>query len=349
MSLLEELESQGVTAEDLEKAASVRLFEKAAAAEGVDLDSLDVDQVEELYASFLSNQSYDDGYTKEASAMNDEIIDLFEKTAAAEGIDLEEMADDELAELYNHYVENVLPTQLEEVEKEAEADTKDLALDLFQKTAAAGGIDLGQYDEDELVDMYNHYVENVLPLQMGDKTAAAEVEEAQEKLAEAEILGRHMARAYMDELEKDASMKDKAKAGMDRAKSGVRRGYDAAKEKASQAGSAARRGAASVGSALKAEQLREGLKELKASKKKYPLMSKARRAKAQQAAKMKALRGGGKTLAAYGALGAAGYGAKKGVDAMRKESSVDDIDALIEELAEERAGELLFEMGVELD
>lgn len=154
MSLLEELESQGVTAEDLEKAASVRLFEKAAAAEGVDLDSLDVDQVEELYASFLSNQSYDDGYTKEASAMNDEIIDLFEKTAAAEGIDLDEMADDELAELYNHYVENVLPLQVEEYEKEASGDY--------------------------------------------------EVEEAQEKLAEAEILGRHMARAYMDELEKEA-------------------------------------------------------------------------------------------------------------------------------------------------
>lgn len=149
MSLLEELESRGVTAEDLEKAASVRLFEKAAAAEGVDLDSLDVDQVEELYTAFLSNQSDYDTATKEASAMNDEIVDLFEKTAAAEGIDLDDMADAELAELYNHYVENVLPLQIEEYEKEA------------------------SYDE---------------------------VDEATEKLAEAEILGRHMARAYMDEL-----------------------------------------------------------------------------------------------------------------------------------------------------
>lgn len=148
MSLLEELESRGVTAEDLEKAASVRLFEKAAAAEGVDLDSLDVDQVEDLYAAFVANQSYDDT-TKEASAMNDEIVDLFEKTAAAEGIDLDDMDDVELAELYNHYVENVLPEQLEDFGKEA---------------------------------------------------AAYEEEEAYEKLAEAEILGRHMARAYMDEL-----------------------------------------------------------------------------------------------------------------------------------------------------
>jgi len=148
MSLLTELESRGVTAEDLEKAASVRLFEKAAAAEGVDLDTLDVNQVEDLYAAFLSDQS-DDDYTKEASAMNEEIVDLFEKTAAAEGIDLDEMADHELAELYNHYVENVLPEQVEEYEKEASYD----------------GVD-----------------------------------DATEKLAEAEILGRHMARAYMDEM-----------------------------------------------------------------------------------------------------------------------------------------------------
>lgn len=153
MSLLEELESRGVTAEDLEKAASVRLFEKAAAAEGVDLDSLDVDQVEELYTSFLTNQS--DDYTKEASAMNDEIVDLFEKTAAAEGIDLDMMADDELAELYNHYVDNVLPLQIEEYEKEA------------------------SYEQ---------------------------VDDAHEKLAEAEILGRHMARAYMDEMWKEAAV-----------------------------------------------------------------------------------------------------------------------------------------------
>ena len=148
MSLLTELESRGVTAEDLEKAASVRLFEKAAAAEDVDLDSLDENQVEDLYVTFLSNQSNDD-YTKEASAMNDEIVDLFEKTAASEGIDLDDMADHELAELYNHYVENVLPEQVEEYEKGASGD------------------------------------------------------EEYEKLAEAEILGRHMARAYMDEMDGD--------------------------------------------------------------------------------------------------------------------------------------------------
>jgi hypothetical protein len=220
MSLLTELESRGVTAEDLEKAASVRLFEKAAAAEGVDLDHLDVNQVEDLYAAFLSDQS-DDDYTKEASAMNDEIVDLFEKTAADEGIDLDDMADHELAELYNHYVDNVLPEQLEDAmldddddddydydyDKEASYDEDEVIFDMFQKTAAAEGLDLNEFSQYELTDMYDHYVDNVLPFQVGDKVAMAEVDEAQEKLAEAEILGRHMARAYMDEMEKDATSK----------------------------------------------------------------------------------------------------------------------------------------------
>ena len=61
----------GITVEDLEKAASVRLFEKAAAAEGINLADLSDSQVEELYAAYQSQS--------EENTMNDEIIDLFEK------------------------------------------------------------------------------------------------------------------------------------------------------------------------------------------------------------------------------------------------------------------------------
>lgn len=150
MSLLEQLEHRGVTAEDLERAAAVRLFEKAASAEGVNLDELSEQQVSNLFDHFTSNFHP----TKEASTMNDEIVELFEKTAADEGIDLDEMSDEDLAELYNHYVENVLPEQIEEAEEDLEKE--------------------------------------------------ASIDEAHEKLAEAEILGRHMARAYVDELEKEA-------------------------------------------------------------------------------------------------------------------------------------------------
>ena len=297
MSLLTELESRGVTAEDLEKAASVRLFEKAAAAEDVDLDSLDQNQVEDLYVAFLSNQSNDD-YTKEASAMNDEIVDLFEKTAAAEGIDLDDMADHELAELYNHYVENVLPEQVEE----------------YEKGASYGG-------------------------------------EEYEKLAEAEILGRHMARAYMDEFDKEAggatrgaqfdrgmaeagrwkdSAKVEARNAAGDAKAAIGRGYESAKAKARAGGRAVVRGGKAYGRAMSAKQLREAVKTMRSQPGGF---------KSTALGRGKAIRGGAKSLAAWGGTGAAAYGAKKLHD---KYSSVDEI---IEDRANELLGEFLFENG----
>lgn len=98
MALMDELAARGITSEDLEKAASARLFEQAAAAEGIDLDTLNDSQINELY-------------------------DVWANGDAGEA-----------------------------------------------KTASAG-----------------------------------EIEEAHAKLAEAEILGRHMARSYMDELGKEAA------------------------------------------------------------------------------------------------------------------------------------------------
>lgn len=142
-------ETYGITVEDLEKAASVRLFEKAAAAEGINLAELSESQVEDLYAAYQQHSSEDN------TPMNDELIDLFEKQAAYEGVDLDGLSDDELAYVFNNFVENISD-------------------------------DSGDYGyEDDYQDDY-------------------EEEEAYEKLAEAEILGRHMARAYMDEIEKNA-------------------------------------------------------------------------------------------------------------------------------------------------
>jgi len=216
MSLLRELEVRGVTTEDLEKAAAVRLFEKAAAAEGVNLDDLSQGQVRSLFTQFISQPST----KKEASAMDEQIVALFEKTAAAEGIDLDEMSEEELVALYEHYVENVLPEQIEGSEKEAASNE---VVNLFQKTASAEGIDLSEMDEEDVAALFEHYVENVLPLQLGDESATDKVADAQEKLAEAEILGRHMARAYADEIDKIAA--DDAKEGiMDKLK-GYGRSY----------------------------------------------------------------------------------------------------------------------------
>jgi hypothetical protein len=311
MSLLAELQSRGVTTEDLEKAASVRLFEKAAAAEGVNLDDLREDQVISLFEQFVSAPT---SSTKEASAMNDEIVDLFEKTAAAEGIDLDEMSDEDLAELYEHYVENVLPAQVEgadeDLEKEAAADI----LGLFEKTAADEGIDLDELDEDEIVELYEHYVENVLPLQIGDEDAEEKVADAQEKLAEAEILGRHMARAYADEMDKVASMKDRI--GEEYRKF---RGKSTLKDRA-------RRFGRSYKSALKAEQFRQGNTDRKSRL--TELASKMGIKRPRKDARKNMLRGGLKTLGAYGApaalLGGGAYLASKHMS--KKSSAFDEIE-----------------------
>ena len=289
MSLLTELESRGVTAEDLEKAASVRLFEKAAAAEGVDLDTLDVNQVEDLYAAFLSDQS-DDDYTKEASAMNDEIVDLFEKTAAAEGIDLDEMEDHELAELYNHYVENVLPEQVDEYEKEA---------------------------------------------------SAYEIDDATEKLAEAEILGRHMARAYMDEMDKEAQPKQiEHKGRMGARLKELATGHQAASERAAK--KIQERGSTLGVSAAERAQLAKETKAIgttSGSRSTTGLSQAAQRTanrlKAQRGVvRAERLKGYGKRGLAVGAAGGLAYGAKKMMD---KRSSADDIYEIAYERAEEFA------------
>ena len=67
MSIFDTLVESGITQEDLEKAASARLFAEAAAAEGIDLSELSEDQAEELY-DFWANGGDDEGYAKQASA-----------------------------------------------------------------------------------------------------------------------------------------------------------------------------------------------------------------------------------------------------------------------------------------
>lgn len=77
MSLLETLAANGFTAEDLEKAASARLFEEACENEGIDLDALSDDEVEQLYEAFLTDDS-----EKTASAA--EVEEAHAKLAEAE-------------------------------------------------------------------------------------------------------------------------------------------------------------------------------------------------------------------------------------------------------------------------
>lgn len=163
MSLFDELAKNGISAEDLEKAASVRLFEKAAADEGINLNELTEEQVNALFEKYVT-----------------EIL-----PAQAGG----EPAQD--------------PKQASAIDAEKVA-----SVTLFQKVAEEENIDLNTLDEKTLEGLYQHFLENVLPgmvQEQESKQANAEnIKEAQAKLAEVDILGRYMARAYADELQKIA-------------------------------------------------------------------------------------------------------------------------------------------------
>lgn len=75
---------------------------------------------------------------------------------------------------------------------------------LFINACTEEGIDLDQHSDEEVEAAYESWFDENYG--GGEKYASdEEVEEATAKLAEAEILGRHMARAYMAEMEKDAT------------------------------------------------------------------------------------------------------------------------------------------------
>lgn len=262
--------THGITAEDLEKAASVRLFEKAAAAEGINLAELTEDQVEDLYSAYTSQENDMD------------LIDLFEKQASVEGVDLDMLSDEELQGAYANFVAAVEAEQEQEEEEltyddvnEYLTDRQDEVIELMKEAGvmdkvkgagsaymsaakgqagrlkqvgaiggtAAGLAALGyggkklmdkrkakkamekQAGEDMLLNVFDEEVQNaygVSAADLSDEEFAGlydefltnvsdnivheyhAEEEAAEKLAEAEILGRHMAQAFNDELEKEA-------------------------------------------------------------------------------------------------------------------------------------------------
>tara|TARA_B100000886_G_scaffold329068_1_gene278074 strand:+ start:176 stop:802 length:627 start_codon:yes stop_codon:yes gene_type:complete len=96
-----------------------------------------------------------------------------------------------LAQAYGTY-ENI--NNNNGVEKTAEA----ALLDELQKVATAEGIDLNDFSEDDIVEILSEAVNGVEEV---EKTASAEeVDAEQEKLAEADFLGRTMAHAFYDEL-----------------------------------------------------------------------------------------------------------------------------------------------------
>lgn len=276
-ALLDQLAQNGVSTEDLEKAASVELFLKVAAAEGFDLDAMNQDQVNELYAQFetevlpgmTGEPSVED---KLASLSEDDVVFLFEKQAAYEGYseaDLQSIDDEKLAAAFGHFVEEILP---------------EMAANDFEP------VDMGGSDK---------------------------VAEAQAKLAEAQILGTHMADTFhqrLDELgtfDKMAGIKETA--------------------------GAAWKGLKSVATAEKARKGYEQMKKMKGIAGRYQGRRVGERAAHQAGrARTKMLKGIGQTAGLYGGGAAALGGGALAASKMRKKEA-----SALDTLVEARAIEIL--------
>ena len=98
-----------------------------------------------------------------------------------------------LAQAYGTY-ENI--NNNNGVEKTAEA----ALLDELQKVANAEGIDLNDFSEDDIVEILSEAVNGVEDVEKTASAEGVEVDAEQEKLAEADFLGRTMAHAFYDEL-----------------------------------------------------------------------------------------------------------------------------------------------------
>ena len=81
----------------------------------------------------------------------------------------------------------------EEIEKTATETAFAEGLEQLEKVAAAEGIDLNEFSDDEIVEILSEAL-------TGDVVDAGIDGEGQEKLAEADFLGRTMAHAFYDEL-----------------------------------------------------------------------------------------------------------------------------------------------------
>lgn len=174
-----------------------------------------------------------------------------------------------------------------------------------------------------------------------EKTASDETTEAEEKLAEADYLGRVMAHSYVQELkniEKNASG-TMADYGQTPTASKTERTLKKAKETASGVTEKLKGRAKDVG---------EGFKDLHYMAKSPRAAASALKDSLKSQGLKGTLKGNSKALKALGVAGAGatavGLGAKK---MMSKKSEAEQISAL-DQLAIERAKEILAENGVEL-
>jgi hypothetical protein len=251
---------------------------------------------------------------KVAAAEQEASFELFAKVAAAEGIDLTKMSDEQVMALYTKVASDEGPPEhkeegKEEEEKEKKEKEAAAKAELAAKTAAATG------------------------------AAATPEGEAQEKIAEADFLGRVMAHAYVQEMKKIAeagtatetdpaaaektaadlkvrNLADKFRAGVHGAKAGAKSFAEKIKEHAGKAADKTKEPLHKAHVAVS-----KGMDTAKETAKKHP----------------------GKALGAAGAAGAAAGGTGGFMAGKEKKGSA------LDELAAERAMAKVAEAGWDVD
>ena len=98
-----------------------------------------------------------------------------------------------LAQAYGTY-ENI--NNNTDVEKTAEA----ALMEELQKVANAEGIDLNDFSDDDIVEILQEAINGSEEIEKSAAAEGVDADEGQEKLAEADFLGRTMAHAFYDEL-----------------------------------------------------------------------------------------------------------------------------------------------------
>lgn len=138
--------------------------------------------------------------------------ETLEKIAASEGIDLDKLSSDEIAELLGDLMGLETTADAEPESKQASEETPEAPAATqpsgvtvaevgvaLQKIAAAEGIDLTQVTPEQYGEMFDNVTAYLNSPQVEqDKVAAAEM---QEKLAEADLAGRQFAQSFWNELE----------------------------------------------------------------------------------------------------------------------------------------------------
>ena len=139
-------------------------------------------------------------------------LELFAKQASAEGIDLEELDDEQVEAAFGHFVENIFPEldgeEGEYVEEEPGIEDKiaaaqnAIAFDAFVKAASAEGVDLNELDEDDVAELFGAWLVQDVPALFEEQAKEAELLEyakiAEANLSEMTVMGQHLGEVAAD-------------------------------------------------------------------------------------------------------------------------------------------------------